>query len=1309
VSVFDRLRSKPGGEEEKSTPLERGWTDREITNVKDDRFDFRDYAEVLAERARKAEPPLTIGLYGSWGSGKTSLMRLIEDEMQEIESIWINVWQLSNQEEVWQAFLQALFNQVNRKFPWWQRIQWGKLLRELAVNSYRIVIVIIPIILDVLIGDPYASGGNETNNQISITPVGPLTSLGLALWLLVKPVFESYREVVDFDLKSVLKYGSYKEQITELMKLQNDFAVMVEDLVGEDGRLVVFIDDLDRCTPDKIPDLLEAIKLFTTTPKCVYVLGLDHDIVRQGIFKKYRFEDKREAEEYLEKIVQVPFHLPPLDEGKIEIFIREDYPEIHKRCPTAAEVFSKGLEPNPRKVKRALNIYRTLQRLADKRTSVWEIDPINDVLLAKIVVLQNRFRSLHDYLIQDPNALMDLQRDPPHTKEDVKVFRKELAEFFTKVIYENGAINALGTLLNIGGAEFEETDIRNYIYLTGTIEGVSTDVHPSRREREALFGGDEERIRAQVAEIKGQGAEKTYIKRLRGALDEPARYTPSEVVSANVALDLLEGWEQQEFEPYTVRIPAGSFLMGSSDDDEFAELYEKPQHIVELSGYRIGKYPVTNLDYQKFVRAMDHRPPSHWEGGGYPEGMGDHPAVNVSWEEAEVYCEWLAKTTGKPYRLPTEAEWEKAARGEDGRNYPWGDEWDQSRCNSNASGIGHKTPVRQFSPHGDSPYGVADMAGNVSEWCADWYDAMTYEHREGSPVVDPKGPDHGARKVLRGGSFLNNPLLVNCTARDSALEASSDEIGFRVVIPSKIPDWQRQEINEWNQPPPEYIPVKLDIDNGLATSENYPEIKLPFSSPLFGRNEVPFELNLEEKQGALMGIEQSYPLEATAPMRSAEIKPGAKNIISAYVLVTAGNAHRVIDDIEFEAKKIGYLEFQFDEGEPYRLELELGKNIREWSYKHPDVIQTLTDFRVQQVWRDPKDEATFDMLRIDFPDPPCNVIHCQLVMDIEDIPGSYKGSLPSVRISGLTYQLDLKTLLRYDREKISALVTDIKGWGEVEDYTQRLEAVIIDYKNYTHEEIASANLALDLLEDREQMEFEPQTVRVSAGSFLMGSSDDDKLASEDEKPQHTVELSGYRIGKYPVTNREYQAFVTEKGYQLPEDWSGEGYPTEKGDHPVVDVIWEDAQAYCQWLAEKTGRDYRLPTEAEWEKAARGEQGRDYPWGDEWDASRCNSNESGIGDTTPVGQFSPQGDSPYGVADMAGNVLEWCSSLYKDYQYVADDGREDPNADGIRVLRGGAFSPSPLFVRCACRDFNFPNLGSSRIGFRVVVSPSNSDL
>jgi formylglycine-generating enzyme required for sulfatase activity len=160
-------------------------------------------------------------------------------------------------------------------------------------------------------------------------------------------------------------------------------------------------------------------------------------------------------------------------------------------------------------------------------------------------------------------------------------------------------------------------------------------------------------------------------------------------------------------------------------------------------------------------------------------------------------------------------------------------------------------------------------------------------------------------------------------------------------------------------------------------------------------------------------------------------------------------------------------------------------------------------------------------------------------------------------------------------------------------------------------------------------------------------------------------------------------------------------------------------AYCQWLSEKTGQAYRLPTEAEWEKAARGTGGRIYPWGNEWDETKLNSGEGGPGDTTPVGQYSPDGDSPYGAADMAGNVWEWTRSLWgRDpnepsfkYPYDPADGREDLDApDGIlRVLRGGAFFSDRWLVRCAYRHGDGPDFFYGNFGFRVVVAPVISPL
>ena len=217
---------------------------------------------------------------------------------------------------------------------------------------------------------------------------------------------------------------------------------------------------------------------------------------------------------------------------------------------------------------------------------------------------------------------------------------------------------------------------------------------------------------------------------------------------------------------------------------------------------------------------------------------------------------------------------------------------------------------------------------------------------------------------------------------------------------------------------------------------------------------------------------------------------------------------------------------------------------------------------------------------------------------------------------------------------------------------------------------------------------ELELVRVPAGSFTMGEG----------KNEHTIPVNGFLIGKYPVTVAQYRAFVRATGYR-PERNALRG----KSDHPVRRVSWDDAMAFCQWAGEATRGDVHLPTEAEWEKAARGRDGRRYPWGNERPTrDRCNC---GLGPltTTPVGRYSPQGDSSYGCADMAGNVWEWTSSLYKAYPYDAEDGREDPDSRGMRVVRGGSFGSFARYVRSAYRNLNVPTSGYSVVGFRVSAS------
>jgi len=251
--------------------------------------------------------------------------------------------------------------------------------------------------------------------------------------------------------------------------------------------------------------------------------------------------------------------------------------------------------------------------------------------------------------------------------------------------------------------------------------------------------------------------------------------------------------------------------------------------------------------------------------------------------------------------------------------------------------------------------------------------------------------------------------------------------------------------------------------------------------------------------------------------------------------------------------------------------------------------------------------------------------------------------------------------------------------------------------------------------------FELEMVLVPAGEFLMGSDPARvKRARGNEQPQHTLYLPDYYLAKTPVTNAQYTAFVHATGHELPEHWEGGKLLPGKEDHPVVNVSWYDAVAYCNWLSQVTGKVYCLPSEAEWEKAARGTDGRIYPWGDELpDERRCNFGNI-VGRTTAVGRYSPQGDSPYGCADMAGNVWEWTRSRIREsrhvggerwfemafrYPYDPEDGRENPGAgrDVLRVLRGGAFDYAGKLVRCAYRLPHDPSGRLGDIGFRVVAA------
>lgn len=241
------------------------------------------------------------------------------------------------------------------------------------------------------------------------------------------------------------------------------------------------------------------------------------------------------------------------------------------------------------------------------------------------------------------------------------------------------------------------------------------------------------------------------------------------MISSSLALQVLAAHPPAGM----IRIPEGHFLMGSNEGSDDAQ----PMRTVNLSAFWIAQYPVTYAEYKQFIEATGYQTHSSWEQALSQPTRDQHPVNMVSWYDAQAYARWAGM------RLPTEAEWEKASRGTDGRKYPWGDRMDLSKCMIRDSEMNqHSFPIGQFSPEGDSPFGVAETVGGLGEWVADWYQPDYYV---AAPGQDPPGPISGEEKVVRGGSTrfrYGSPYILPCFERDFRRPSERRPwVGFRVA------------------------------------------------------------------------------------------------------------------------------------------------------------------------------------------------------------------------------------------------------------------------------------------------------------------------------------------------------------------------------------------------------------------------------------------------------------------------------------------------------------------------------------------------
>jgi formylglycine-generating enzyme required for sulfatase activity/predicted nucleic acid-binding protein len=753
----------------------------------EDFLGFAPYAQTLFDivRDENTQTPLTIGIFGSWGSGKTSLMTMIKERLDDLRRqekrqarqgeivrshlpVWFNAWLYSSEESLGRALILRVLAELRREVG--RDPEARQALDEMEANLRRSGE--LASLGDLVIGGQALVSGSGEGAEFRL----PLAT-GLSL---LDEIAEARTEaaVKDTDQAAVsalmqtveqMRMALDRKRVEALEVFRRDFQRLVSRHVSP-GFLVVFVDDLDRCLPDKAVGVLEAIKLFFDVAGCIFVLGIDREVIERGIRLKYRDYEQLEGEgpppisgaKYLEKIVQIPFHLPPIDRAAMEGYIGKMAPRLLELDPRCDDVFTVGMAPNPRRVKRTLNIFLLLWRLSRHLEDLR--DRIKPVRLAKMVVIQLHHPHLFYRLPEAPHLLIDLESR----------FREEKEQRARQDRHRRAAG------LEVGEAADQE--------VTGPLESFLRD----RGLDDLLTLHDEGEPDANFADM-----------------------TPPDVLEyVHLSRSASEAWATREaaprtFEPQLVHIPAGKFLIGIPEEevDDLAALFESedlsadrewllaqmPQHEVDLFAFYIGRYPVTNAEYAAFVEASEGqvRPPRHWEKGEVPPELASHPVVNITWQDAMAYCDWLSQQMGKKYRLPTEAEWEKAASWDPqaGKKclYPWGDEWDPARCNNKASPEWGTTPVGQYrQAGGDSPHGLSDMAGNVWEWTLSKWGGDRNE-----PAFDYPYDRHDGRedldgtefRVLRGGSFHDGAGWCRTSARyPQELTLAADYIGFRVVI-----------------------------------------------------------------------------------------------------------------------------------------------------------------------------------------------------------------------------------------------------------------------------------------------------------------------------------------------------------------------------------------------------------------------------------------------------------------------------------------------------------------------------------------------
>jgi len=682
-------RRKESDEPAGPPELVRIFPDQPVRTAEGLAFDFEGLAHTLAELAWNSDnaTPFTVVVRGGWGRGKTTLLRqtsrLLDEQTKakdrrSIRTLWFNAWKYPSDDTVLAGLLGALLDAYHQ----------GSLLEQL---SFQV--------------------GNHKQH------IAQTVLHAAAPWAFGKPG-DTKAWAGDYDrlderrafndvFRELFVQASY--QLFRPRAVIRDTANRPPEALW-DGEmqqryaLAIFLDDLDRCRPERVLEVLEAINLFLDLPGVCFYLGLDMERL-EDLLPEHLGAHKVQ---FLEKIVQISLDLPEVSRSGVEGYVdellaatrlrallrRDDGAEEYDDIAVIAAVLRSR---HPRHVKRFLNdlalslaVLRNTGCLGNAEDKLPERAVVGWHLLREALE-PAKWREVRALTANLGAFLRQWAAAKAETGEEGKTRRPE------------GWGESLHQLSSAG-------DLDRHIAILSALNPTQRDllVHTGSPPRElaALSGGT---TASREGSVTGPGA-----------------------------LGIV--W---------ITIPAGSFQMGS----EHGEAREKPVHEVTLEAFEIARDPVINAQYAAFVRSKGVKPPRHWSEGRVPEGKEQHPVVHVSWRDARAFCQWLTSEQGdtkRPVRLPSEAEWEYAARGSEGREYPWGaPEPDPDLCNFGEN-VGDTTPVGSY-PKGATPEGVHDLAGNVWEWVEDaWHGDYNGAPSDGSPWTGGKA---GAGRVVRGGSW----------------------------------------------------------------------------------------------------------------------------------------------------------------------------------------------------------------------------------------------------------------------------------------------------------------------------------------------------------------------------------------------------------------------------------------------------------------------------------------------------------------------------------------------------------------------------